>query len=335
MDAWLQRVWYQRSLWVWVLWPLSWLFAAVAAVRRGAYRVGVLRTIRVSQPVIVVGNITVGGTGKTPLVIWLAQQLATRGYRPAVITRGYGGASKSWPLDVSADSDPALVGDEAVVIARRSGVPVVAGPDRIADARQAIARGANVIISDDGLQHYRLARDFEIAVVDGSRGLGNGMRLPAGPLREPRGRLDTVGVVAVTVRLDQGSISSDLIRHKPVIVQRVIREAHSLRKSEVRPLSAFAARPVHAIAGIGNPETFFAALRACGLDVDSRPLRDHASLSKEDLTFNDNAPVFMTEKDAVKCRGLADERCWAVPLQVEVHDTERLFAKIAAALRKS
>jgi len=334
MDAWFQRVWYGRSPWAWLLWPLSLLFAFVSAIRRVGYSIGVFRKIRVAQPVVVVGNITVGGTGKTPLVIWLAQQLSRRGYRPAVITRGYGGESRSWPVDVAAESDPALVGDEAVLLAKRCGVPVVAGPDRVADAKRAIERGANVIISDDGLQHYRLARDFEIAVIDGTRSLGNGMLLPAGPLRESRRRLGSVNAVAVTVRLDQSSIDSNLIRHKPIIVQRVIREAHSLRKAEVRPLSSFAARPVHAIAGIGNPETFFAALRAYGLDVDSRPLRDHAALSKADLTFNDNAPVFMTEKDAVKCRELADERCWAVPLQVDVHDTDRFFAKIDAVLRK-
>lgn len=335
MDAWLQSVWYGRSRWAWFLWPLSLIFAFASGIRRIAFRAGVLRRVRISQPVIVVGNITVGGTGKTPLVIWLAQQLVKRGYRPAVITRGYGGASKSWPVEVTGDSDPALVGDEAVLLARRSGAPVVAGPDRVASARQAIARGANVVISDDGLQHYRLARDFEIAVVDGTRSLGNGMLLPAGPLRESRSRLDSVDVVAVTVRLDQSSLDPELIRYKPVIVQRVIREAHALRKTEIRLLSSFAARPVHAIAGIGHPETFFAALRAYGMDVDGRPLRDHASLKKADLTFNDNAPVFMTEKDAVKCRALADERCWAVPLQVEVHDTERLFAKIESALRKA
>lgn len=335
MDVWLQSVWYGRSAWAWLLWPLSLIFALLSGIRRIAFRIGIARSIRVSQPVIVVGNITVGGTGKTPLVIWLAQQLTRRGYRPAVITRGYGGASRSWPVEVTAESDPAQVGDEAVLIARRSGVPVVAGPDRVASARQATARGANVIISDDGLQHYRLARNFEIAVVDGTRSVGNGLLLPAGPLRESRARLDSVDAVAVTVRLDQSSLDPELVRHKPIIVQRVIREAHSLRKAEIRPLSSFVARPVHAIAGIGHPETFFAALRAYGLDVDSRPLRDHASLTKADLTFSDNAPVFMTEKDAVKCRALADERCWAVPLQVEVHDTERLFAKIESALRKS
>jgi tetraacyldisaccharide 4'-kinase len=328
MDSRLQRIWYGRSPWSWLLWPLSILFRFAAAVRRVS-----IRSIRVERPVIVVGNITVGGTGKTPLTIWLARQLSARGYRPAVIMRGYGGTSSVWPVDVTAQSDPAAVGDEAVLIATLSGAPVIAGPDRVADARRAIANGADVIISDDGLQHYRLARDIEIAVVDGARMFGNGQLLPAGPLRESTSRLDSVSAVAVTLRAGQASAPIDLEKYRPITVRSEISEARSLTSSELRPLRSFSGLRVHALAGIGNPEAFFAALRAHGLKVDGRSLPDHARLSPAELIFGDDAPVFMTEKDAVKCLKFADKRCWVVPIQTEVEGAEKVLSRIEQAIR--
>jgi tetraacyldisaccharide 4'-kinase len=331
MDAWLQRVWYQRSLWVWLLLPLSLLFGGIVALRRFAFQIGLLRTVRVGKPVIVVGNITVGGTGKTPLVIWLAQELSRRGLKPGVITRGYGGSSASWPAQVAPDSDPAVMGDEAVLLAQRSGAIVVAGPDRVVDAKQAIALGANVIISDDGLQHYRLARDFEIAVVDGARCFGNGNLLPAGPLRESVSRLDTVSAVVVTCRAE-GVHEDVLVAWQPRIARHRLVAAISLLTNERRSLVSFAGR-VHAVAGIGNPGAFFAALSEHGLQVDGRALADHAPITKADLHFNDVAPVFMTEKDAVKCRVLADERMWVVPIEIEIDNAELLLSKIDAVIR--
>jgi tetraacyldisaccharide 4'-kinase len=335
MDSWLQRIWYQRSLWVWLLLPLSLLFSGIVALRRFAFRIGLLRTLRVTKPVIVVGNITVGGTGKTPLVVWLAQELSRRGLQPGVITRGYGGSSAAWPVHVAPTSDPAVMGDEAVLLAQRSGAIVVAGPDRVADAQQAIALGCDVIISDDGLQHYRLARDFEIAVVDGARGFGNGHLLPAGPLRERVSRLDTVSAVVVTSRA-VGTHCDALSVWRPHIAWHRLTMAESLLTKERRSLAAFAGARVHAVAGIGNPGAFFAALSAQGLQVDGRALADHAPITKTDLHFSDAAPVFMTEKDAVKCRVLADERMWVVPIELEIDNAELLLSKIdAVILQKS
>lgn len=353
MDRFLQSVWYERkSQWFsLLLWPLSWLFAIVVALRRAAYRKGWFRSYRVSRPVIVVGNITVGGTGKTPFVIWLAQWLQAKGWRVGIVIRGYGGQSTRWPRDVQADTPCAEVGDEAVLLAQRTGAVVVAGPDRAAAARRAVELGADFVLSDDGLQHYRLARDVEIAVVDAARMLGNGWMLPAGPLREPRSRLTTVDLIVQTQRaaaaiphdqrinspsLEQASVALDEDgRAGPPKITAIARiaEAVSLTGDRRRALESFRGGRVHAIAGIGNPEAFFAALRAQGLDLDARALPDHAAANQADIRFADDAPVLMTQKDAVKCRHLADERHWAVPLDVElsaadVAAVERLIRRL-------
>jgi tetraacyldisaccharide 4'-kinase len=332
MDSWLQRIWYQRSSWVWLLLPLSLLFGAIVALRRLAFRIGLLRSVRVTKPVIIVGNISVGGTGKTPLVIWLAQALSQRGYKPGVITRGYGGTGASWPIAVMPDSDPQVVGDEAVLLAVRSGAHVVAGPDRVAAAQHAIALGADVIISDDGLQHYRLARDVEIAVVDGARVFGNGHMLPAGPLREPIRRHDTVTAVVVTSRDGLPRLEA-LARWQPTIARSKIPVAKSLLTGELRELGAFSGS-VHAIAGIGNPAAFFNALAGYGLQVDGHALPDHSVITKADLHFDDTVPVFMTEKDAVKCQAFVDARMWVVPLAIEIDHADQLLRKITVAMRQ-
>jgi tetraacyldisaccharide 4'-kinase len=316
-DSFLQRLWYGRA---WpglslALLPLSWLFMLVAVARRAAYRVGVLGSVRVSRPVVVVGNVTVGGTGKTPFTIWLARQLQSRGVKVGIVLRGYGGTSDRWPRDVTAESDPGEVGDEAVLLAKQTGSIVVAAPDRVAAARRAIELGATVVLCDDGLQHYRLRRDLEVAVVDAQRQLGNARLLPAGPLREPAIRLNEVDLVVLTRRPSDRSARSH--RRQVFAVPRLV-EARSITTDERRPLQSFAGRRVHAVAGIGNPHAFFQALSALGLDVDGRALADHARLSADDITFPDDAPVLMTEKDAVKCRAIADARHWAVRMDVEL-----------------
>lgn len=326
MDAFLQRVWYERRA-QWfslLLLPLAWLFAVIAGLRRVAYRRGWAQSFRVSCPVIVVGNITVGGTGKTPMIIWLAEQLRARSLNVGIVLRGYGGTSTQWPRDVTNQTSAEEVGDEAVLLAKRTGALVVAGPDRVADARRAIERGAQVILCDDGLQHYRLARDLEIAVIDERRGLGNGRLLPAGPLREPAGRLDSVDLKVLT-RRDQASTSSAPYSNA-VVATPVLGEAVSLATGERRALQSFAGSRVHAIAGIGNPQAFFDALSALGLSVDPHPLPDHARLTARDITFPDGAPVLMTEKDAVKCRPGADTtgvaNCWAVRLDIAMAEAD-------------
>lgn len=329
-DRTLQRVWYERSplLLFLLLLPLSALFALLSALRRVAFRSGLQSSVRVAKPVIVVGNISVGGTGKTPLTVWIVEFLQSRGLTVGVVTRGYGGTATSWPQDVTAQSSAAAVGDEAVLIAARTGAIVVADADRVAAANRAIALGAQVIVSDDGLQHYRLQRDAEIVVIDAERGLGNGFLLPAGPLRESASRLARVDLVVRTQRRDTGGGQ----KGDRLDAHHEIREAQCIATGERRSLSAFQGARVHAVAGIGHPDAFFAMLREQGLDVDARALPDHAALEHADIDFGDAAPVLMTEKDAVKCRAFANERHWAVRLDVRFDERDR--ATIAALLTR-
>ena len=320
MDRFLQSVWYERrSQWFsLLLLPLSWLFASVVAVRRAMYRKGWFESFRVPRPVIVVGNITVGGTGKTPMTIWLAEQLQARGLRVGIVLRGYGGQSKQWPREVTEETSSLEVGDEAVLLAQRTGALVVAGPDRVAAARKAIERGAEIVLCDDGLQHYRLARDAEIAVIDERRGLGNGRLLPAGPLREPASRLNSVDV-RVRTRRSAASMTLKSAGGRSVVAIPTLREAISVATGERRPLERFSGVRVHAVAGIGNPQAFFDALTEAGVKVDPHPLPDHSRLSVSHLAFPDGAPVLMTEKDAVKCVAGASghpNELWAVRMDV-------------------
>lgn len=321
-DWFLQRVWYDRHA-PWfslALLPLSWLFRLVVAARRAAYRIGLLSSIRVARPVVVIGNITVGGTGKTPFTIWLADQLQRRRKRVGIVLRGYGGYSDHWPRDVDQDSPPQEVGDEAVLLAKRTAAIVVAGPDRVAAARRAIERGAEVVLSDDGMQHYRLARDREIVVIDGRRGVGNRRMLPAGPLREPVSRLAQADLRVVSWR--DGSARP--LTPVPATIQACARltQAIALIGGETRSLDAFKGTRVHAVAAIGNPQQFFAALREIGIEVAPHPLPDHAQPTADDIRFPDQLPVLMTEKDAVKCRAIADQRHWAVRMDVMVSEQD-------------
>lgn len=310
MSAWLLRRWYSPHP-VWFLIPLAWVFWLLSGLRRAF-----LRPASLAIPVVVVGNITVGGTGKTPFVIWLAAELQRRGRKPGIVTRGYGGDA-STPQHVQADSDPKRVGDEAVLLARRSGVPVVAGRDRVAAAGLLAQSGeVDVVLSDDGLQHYRLPRCHEFVLLDGSRGLGNGWLLPAGPLRETEARLNGAQVIIKQVPGSHFSWPDALCMGLKTDT------AVSLQGGERRPLASFAGQAVHAVAAIGNPEQFFATLEAAGLKVDRRPLPDHAALSPADISFDDESPVFMTEKDAVKCVGLDLRRHWYVDAAAAIADAD-------------
>ncbi|MBI5462505.1 MAG: tetraacyldisaccharide 4'-kinase [Gammaproteobacteria bacterium] len=304
----LDHIWYTRTPLAWLLLPLSALYCAVVVARRLAYRIGLKKTHRLTVPVIVVGNLTVGGTGKTPLVIWLTRFLQAQGYRPGLVARGYGGQATHWPQAVTAESDPTLVGDEPVLLARVTGCPMVVAPDRVAAARALLADNAcDVLISDDGLQHYALGRDIEIAVVDGERRFGNGHCLPAGPLREPARRLEEVDLIVANGAAGAGEFS----------MQVKTGEAVNLVSGERRPLEQFRRQPVHAIAGIGHPARFFAALHAAGLNVETHAFPDHHAYRPEDLAFGDGT-LLMTEKDAIKCRGFAQANFWAVGTDVEV-----------------
>jgi tetraacyldisaccharide 4'-kinase len=310
LSQWLNELWYGKSPLRWALWPAAALYEGLARLRRAAYARGVLKAVEVAVPVIVVGNVSVGGTGKTPFIIWLAAQLKERGRRVGIVTRGYRGKAEDWPRTVTADSDPAEVGDEAVLLARRTGCPVVAGPDRVA-AAQALLEAAkcDVLLSDDGLQHYRLARSFEIAVVDGQRGMGNGLCIPAGPLREPPSRLLDVDAIVV----NGGQWGHSGVFRGEAVVTRV----YNLKDGSVRTLESFRKRPVHAVAGIGNPQRFFALLEDADLEVQPHPLDDHAEIGAEQLTFEEPGEVLVTEKDAVKCERLAPADVWCVVVDLQ------------------
>jgi len=314
MHDWLQRVWYGGARSGLVLVPLSWLFGFVVATRRLLYRVGVLRAHRANVPVVVVGNLTVGGTGKTPLTVWLAARLRERGMRPGIVLRGYGRVSSRSQL-VQADSSAESVGDEALVLSRRCQCPVAVGADRVAAAR--LLTDVDVIIADDGLQHLRLARDVEIGVVDSMRGFGNGRLLPAGPLRESRARLHSVDAVVVNgSRAGEEHVFPNPNRFGMMLEPRA---AVSLQDGQSRPLREFALRPVHAVAAIGNPARFFALLRSYDLEPIEHGLPDHAPIARRDVDFGDGLDVLMTEKDAVKCKAAPGLRLWYVPVDAAVN----------------
>ncbi|MDV3238894.1 MAG: tetraacyldisaccharide 4'-kinase [Gammaproteobacteria bacterium] len=303
----LDRIWYGRSAWMWLLLPLSWLYRAAVGTRRLAYRAGIRKIHRLDVPVIVVGNLTVGGTGKTPLVTWLVEWLRAHGYAPGLVARGYGGRARHWPQQVRPDSDPAAVGDEPVLLARATGCPMAVAPDRVAAARALLAHSdCDVIVSDDGLQHHALGRDVEIVVIDGVRRFGNGRCLPAGPLREPPGRLAAADLVVSNGSAQPGEFA--------MRVQAA--EARNLVTGERRPLAAFRGTELHAVAGIGRPERFFEALREQGLAFEAHAFPDHHAFRADELGFP--GTVLMTEKDAVKCESFARPEFWAVGARTEL-----------------
>lgn len=321
--SWLERTWYGDSPVYWLLLPLTGLFSILSSMRRFFYRVGLLTTQRVDVPVVVVGNIAVGGTGKTPITIWLVKELLQRGLKPAIISRGYRGNVGPFPWEATEDSDAAVVGDEAVMLARQCECPVIVHPDRVAAARMAIEQGADILVADDGLQHYRLHRDVEIAVVDGVRRFGNGTLLPAGPLREAVSRLETADIVMVHQETEVAADAWVMQREtdpQPFNFHLEVAAVARLDNTEGRELSDFAGKTVHAVAGIGRPERFFRMLEANGITVYRHPLPDHADIAPDDIHFDDELDVLMTEKDAVKCQGLDTAKCWYVSVAVDFDD---------------
>ena len=310
-EEFLQAIWYTRHPIAMALAPLGWAYRAVGAARQAAYASGLLASYSADVPVVVVGNITSGGTGKTPLVIWLVDYFRSLGYFPGVVARGYRGRAKSWPQQVRPDSDPVVVGDEPIVIARRAQCPVAVGPRR-GEAVDALLRYADcdIVISDDGLQHYALERNYEIAVIDGVRRMGNGRCLPAGPLREPTSRLESVDLIVTNGIAGRGEFG----------MKYIATHAHNIDGSESLELSKFAPKEVHAVAGIGHPERFFSMLRSKGFRVIPHPFRDHAQFRQSDLDFGDGLPIMMTEKDAIKCEYLEVPRCWYIPITAELPD---------------
>jgi len=313
LARWLQRQWFEQrrlSPALWLLLPLSWLFAGLAWLNRRRTSAEPL-----AVPVVVVGNITVGGAGKTPLTIWLARQLSERGWRPGIVSRGYGGANAA-PRPVLAESVASDVGDEPILLARRSGVPVWVGRDRAAAGRALLAAHpeVNVVLCDDGLQHYRLARDVELAVFDG-RGAGNGWRLPVGPLREPLDRLSGVDAVICNGQPEP---------RIPTGVQRFdmrLQAGNFYRLDDARQTcraEALKSKRLHALAGIGDPGRFFRTLQGLGLSFTEHPFADHHAYVAADLAFAAGGILLMTEKDAVKCAGLTAGETWVLPVEAEL-----------------
>lgn len=319
------ETWYQprRNVFCYLLFPLSWLFGIIIHFRHRLYQRKIFKTTTIPKPVIVVGNLTAGGTGKTPLVIALADFLQRRGKRVGIISRGYGGKQSRRVRYVKADSDPCHVGDEAVLMAKRTHCSVAISTSRVR-AAQALASTCDVILSDDGLQHYALKRDIEILLIDGKRRFGNACLLPAGPLREPLQRLQTVDFIVE---------NSGLLRGAPYIpMQLVGMYAHSLKHlSERIELTELRGKKVHAVAAIGNPERFFNLLHTFGLQIIQHVFSDHHIFTAEDLSFATGAhKVLMTEKDAVKCGAFSHLNLWYVPVDAMLPDSfyEEVWKKL-------
>ncbi|EIL92815.1 tetraacyldisaccharide 4'-kinase [Rhodanobacter spathiphylli] len=321
----LESAWYRGAPAPWWTAPLALLYGAVTRTRSLLFRRGVLRSVRLAAPVVVIGNLSVGGTGKTPLTIAVVEALRERGHRPGVVSRGHGGTQRE-PLLLGAAPDPARVGDEPCLI-HASGVPVAIGRDRPAAAQLLLDAGCDVVLADDGLQHYRLARDVEICVIDGVRRFGNRRLLPAGPLREPLTRLQRVDL-----RVCNGGVAEPGEYPMQLHGGDVVALADGRRQS----LATFRGQRVHAVAAIGNPQRFFDSLRDAGIEVIGHPFADHHAFVPGDLAFGDQLPLLMTDKDAVKCAGFARPDWFRVPVraQLPLAFFDALTARVEAALRR-
>ena len=324
---WFQDSWYKEMYISSAFMPISMLYDDVRRVRLFFYKIGIFKKTRLSVPVIIVGNITVGGTGKTPVILWLARFLREQGYKPGIVSRGYGGNSETWPQWVDDKSKAEQVGDEAVLISKRTDCPMVVGPDRVKAGQMLLDKAdCDVIISDDGLQHYALERDIEIAVVDGERRFGNGYLLPCGPLREPITRLNTVDLVLVNGVAEEENEFSMTIDGDVAI---------NLLSKEEKLLTDFNFIPSHALAGIGNPKRFFDLLERKSIAMDCHAFPDHHQFTKEDISFEDDKPILMTEKDAVKCFAFASEKHWYVPVKAQPQQqfVDKLLSLIKEKIR--
>ena len=310
LERWVNKFWYEDYYLASWLSPFSYLYIDIVRFRRFLYRQGFIKSQRFPVPVIIVGNITVGGTGKTPLVIWLAQQLQQAGFKPGIVSRGYGGNSDHYPLMVDKNTLTQQAGDEAVLIANKTACPVAVSPLRT-DAVQLLleTKNCDIILADDGLQHYALQRDIEMVVIDGKRRFGNNFFLPCGPLREPQERIREVDFVVIN-----GGQPQD----EEVLMTFTASIAVNLVTNEQRKLTEFNSQNCHAIAAIGHPQRFFDMLATFGLKTENHIFADHHIFKKPHLNFKDNLAVLMTEKDAVKYHEFASEQHWAVPIQPQL-----------------
>jgi len=338
----IERVWFKQDparIWlVPILLPITALFWLISAIRRVFYRLLPASSAALPAPVVIVGNIGIGGNGKTPLTVFIVEQLKAKGLRPGVVSRGYGGEAEHYPCIVDEYSTAEQVGDEPLLIYQRCNVPVVVGPDRVAAARELLAQGVDIIIADDGLQHYKLPRDFEIIVIDGKRLFGNGLLLPAGPLREGRWRLQTVDALVVNGGSDEISKHSNAIVINPMTLKAGV--LINVKTNKQLTVQAFLDdnTNVNAIAGIGDPDRFFNTLATLGVSLDKKQgFVDHQVYTKESFSdFTDEKALLMTEKDAVKCRHFAKDNWWFLPVDAafEGNEAEQLINKIAQLVKQ-
>ncbi len=309
LTRWLQDKWYREMYISAYFMPISMIYADFIRFRSFLYRIGILKKTKLAVPVIIVGNITVGGTGKTPLILWLARFLREEGYKPGIISRGYGGNAENWPQWIDKQSKADQVGDEAILMKQRTDCPVAVGPKRVEAAQMLLQKSdCNIILSDDGLQHYALQRDIEIAVIDGERRFGNTYMLPCGPLREPIDRLQKVDLIIVNGTTEEDNEFSMVIKGNVAI---------NLVNKEEKLLADFRQQDCHALAGIGNPKRFFNLLEQEGLNVDCHAFPDHHPFTAEEILFEDDKPILMTEKDAVKCTAFASPKHWYIPIKAK------------------
>ncbi|HAD10620.1 MAG TPA: tetraacyldisaccharide 4'-kinase [Porticoccaceae bacterium] len=318
----IEKAWYGKPGGFSLLLPFSWLYRLVAAIRK-SFQQARYQGKDWPVPVVVIGNISVGGTGKTPLLIALTKSLAARGIKPGVVSRGYGGSAGASPLTVNASTSVRQAGDEALLIARRANCPVVVCSDRRAAVDKLLNENqVDIILSDDGLQHYRMHRDMEVVVIDKQRGLGNGYCLPVGPLRETAGRLHSVDAVVINgadeddagvcmAGLSDSPVKAYGMELKPTVLVNLV-------SGEKQEASSWSGREVHGVAGIGNPARFEATLNELNLKPRFRAFPDHHNFSVADLAFDDDLPIIMTGKDAVKCESFASEHCWYLDVEAEI-----------------
>lgn len=309
----LMHLWYKPNihLLLYPLLPLSWLFALIVSIRRYLYQNNIFKNTRINVPVIIVGNLTVGGTGKTPMVIWLAKYLQSQGFQPGIVSRGVGSKLNHNVHQVTVNDLTLDVGDEAALMFQQTqDVPIVIGRNRVRAANYLLKNNScDILISDDGLQHYALARDIEIVMVDGMQQFGNRQLLPAGPLREGLQRLNQVDFVIHNSGIGQYTM------------QMILQNLKKLTTGKEQPIQTFDNKTCHAVAAIGNPKRFFSSLKAAGFTLIEHTFPDHYHYHAADFQFADQLPIVMTEKDAVKCMQFADQRFWSVTVDVNVNES--------------
>lgn len=323
IEQYLLRMWYGKNHWYIIFLPLSWLFFVLILIRKNLFKRLSKNLYQPICPVIIVGNISVGGTGKTPFIVWLANYLTTKNKRVAILSRGYGGVIGDTPVEVSKNSDADIVGDEPIMIATKTNCLVIVHPDRNLSCKYIAKRKIDVIICDDGLQHYKLKRDYEIVVIDEERMFGNGRLLPAGPLREPISRLKNVNLKLSQISMSLDKYDRQNLRSNLNTFYLVGDTAVNINSGQRMQLSEFVGKKIHAVAGIGNPDRFFNMLERQGLEADKHYFRDHQKYSANELSFNnDGLDILMTEKDAVKCKTIDNDRLWYVPVDLVIDEDE-------------